>query len=134
MMAATRKYGRIRNARQNAAPVRAFLLIALFAMLMKWSLAGSVHDIQTISCEGARNYLAGAEQNYYRRYHRFVVGDEDALQELARVHMIRAVPECRAGGHYTASVNPDGSITVRCSLADHDQEHGVTRKPWQRRK
>ncbi len=129
----SKKYGRIRNARQNYAPFRACLLVAGLAAIMKMALAGSVHDMQRMSCDGLRNYLAGAEGNYYRKYHHFVVGGEDALQELVNAQVMRALPECRAGGHYTAVANPDGSLAIHCSIPDHDKDHAITRLPSRRR-
>ena len=133
-MAARKKYGRIRNARQNVAPFRALLLVVTLGAIMRISLAGSVHDMQRMSCDGARYYLAGAEQTYQRKHGHFVVGGEDALQELINAHAMRALPQCKAGGHYEAVANDDGSITIHCSLPEHDKDHGVTRSVWRHKR
>ena len=132
-MTARPKYGRIRNARQNAAPLRAFALVLVLGVIMQISLAGSVHDMQRLSCDGVRYYLAGAEQTYQRKYGHFVVGNENALKELIITRTMRTLPLCRAGGHYEAVANMDGSITIHCSLPEHDKDHGVTRAPWRHR-
>ena len=102
-------------------------LMLFFAVALKIGVAYTIKDEQTNSCAGARNSIAMLEQNYERIHHHYVVGDEEALQELVRSHTARALSTCRARGHYSAVANPDGSITIHCSLYEHDKGKGVTR-------
>ena len=110
------------------APVRALVLVIIGAIIFRIVLANSIGGEQKFSCKGARTTIAILEQNYQRKYHHYIVGDEEALQELVRSKMTRGLMTCRAGGHYSAVANADGSITIHCSLPQHDNGSGVTRQ------
>ena len=90
-MNTNKNYGRIRNSRENLVPVRALVLVIISAIIFRIVLANSVGGEQKLSCKGARTTIAILEQNYERKYHHYIVGDEEALQELVRAKITRGL-------------------------------------------
>ena len=70
-------------------------------------------------CADRQALLANAELKYWLKYHRPLAGDEQALQALVTNRILSEPAHCPQGGKYSARDNGDGSVTIRCSLPEH---------------
>jgi hypothetical protein len=108
-------------------PISAVLIVVFGAVVfyVVAALMGNRYN-RLHTCDWNRAAILSAEEQYWHRYNRCVLGDEGDLQELVRGGLLKSVPHCNYGGHYTVSDVGNDMIMVNCSFDGHENQSHIT--------
>lgn len=79
-------------------------------------------------CQEQQERLLYAEIRYQARFHSTLTGNEKTLQGLVSSGILSEPLTCPQGGKYSVVDNGDGTITIQCSLPQHQMWHGFSRE------